>query len=162
MSGGRLMDGGPHHPRLPEILMPCRPNHRLAAPIAAVFVILGCSSDATRPVDRPMVGSVAAFGKGTTTTLAVTSATPAFGDQGTTVDVHIHGSGFAAGAAATLLLHGGADAHVKTNSTTFVSSTELVANVTIAPDAPLAFWDVQVALGDKNGVGSEAFEITSA
>jgi len=109
-----------------------------------------------------MVGSVAAFGKGTTTTLAVTSATPAFGDQGTTVDVHIHGSGFAAGAAATLLLHGGADAHVKTNSTTFVSSTELVANVTIAPDAPLAFWDVQVALGDKNGVGSEAFEITSA
>jgi hypothetical protein len=61
-------------------------------------------------------------------------------------------------------LHGAADAaHVRTNSTTFVSSTELVANVTIASDAQLDFWDVQIALaGGKNGVGSELFEVTSA
>ena len=44
-----------------------------------------------------------------------------------------------------------------------LSSTELVANITIAGDATLAFWDVQIALiGGKNGVGSEMFEITSA
>jgi hypothetical protein len=98
------------------------------------------------------------------TALAVTSTNPSFGDQGTTIDVHIIGSGFTAGAQATWLLHGVADpAHVHTNSTTFVSSTELIANITIASDAQLDFWDVQIALlGGKNGVGSECFEVTSA
>jgi hypothetical protein len=94
----------------------------------------------------------------------VSSASPAFGDQGTTIDIDILGNGFTNGAQATWLLHGAADpAHVRTNSTTFVSSTELVANITIASDATLDFWDVQVALiGGKNGVGSECFEVTSA
>jgi hypothetical protein len=98
------------------------------------------------------------------TALAVTSTNPSFGDQGTTIDVHILGTGFTSGAQATWLLHGAADpAHVRTNSTTFVSSTELIANITIASDAQLDFWDVQVALiGGKNGVGSECFEVTSA
>jgi hypothetical protein len=98
------------------------------------------------------------------TALAVTAANPSFGDQGTTIDVHVLGSGFTSGAQATWLLHGAADpAHVRTNRTTFVSSTELVANITIASDAQLDFWDVQVALiGGKNGVGSECFEVTSA
>jgi hypothetical protein len=98
------------------------------------------------------------------TSLAITSVTPPFGDQGTTIDVHVFGSGFTAGAEATWLLHGAADpAHVHTNRTTVVSSTELVANITIAGDATLDFWDVQVALaGGKNGVGSEVFEVTSA
>jgi hypothetical protein len=37
------------------------------------------------------------------------------------------------------------------------------ANITIAPDATIAFWDVQVALiGGKNGIGSDAFEVTTA
>jgi hypothetical protein len=93
----------------------------------------------------------------------VTATSPSFGDQGTTVDVHVFGSGFSAGARAIWLLNGAADDHVHTNSTTVVSSTELVANVTIANDATLAFWDVQVALSNgKNGVGSDLFEVTSA
>jgi hypothetical protein len=81
-----------------------------------------------------------------------------------TIDVHVFGTGFTTDAQATWLLHGAADpAHVHTNKTTFVSSTELVANVTIASDATLDFWDVQIALaGGKNGVGSELFEVTSA
>jgi hypothetical protein len=107
--------------------------------------------------------AAASFGK-SPTALAVTSTNPGFGDRGTTIDVHISGNGFTSGAQATWLLHGAADAaHVRTNSTTFVSSTELVANVTIASDAQLDFWDVQIALaGGKNGVGSELFEVTSA
>src|SRR5439155_10217154 len=94
----------------------------------------------------------------------VSSANPAFADRGTTLDVHVVGSGFTAGAQATWLLHGAADpAHVRTNSTTVVSSTEVVANITVASDADLTYWDVQIALaGGKNGVGSELFEITTA
>src|SRR5436853_713592 len=59
--------------------------------------------------------------------LAITSASPAFGDQATTIDVHILGSGFTSGASATWLLHGLAEpAHDRTNSTMFFSQTELV------------------------------------
>ena len=131
--------------------------------LAGALLIAGaCGRDAvTTPRERAT--SPALYGKAPTA-LTVTSANPPFGDQGTTVDVHVVGTGFTSDAKATWLLHGVADSlHVRTNRTTFVSSTELVANVTIAGDATLAFWDVQVALaGGKNGVGSEAFEVTSA
>jgi hypothetical protein len=94
---------------------------------------------------------------------SVASTNPSFGDQGTTVDVHVLGSGFTNGATVAWLLNGVANDHVHTNHTQFVSSSEVVANVTIAPDATLAFWDVQIFLvGGKNGVGSDAFEVTSA
>jgi hypothetical protein len=122
---------------------------------------LSCTRDSiTAPRRRSAPSALAARAQ----TLAVTSASPAFGDQGTTVDVHVFGNGFTAGAQATWLLDGVADpGHVRTNSTTVLSSSELVANITIASDAQLAFWDVQVALsGGKNGVGSDAFEVTSA
>ena len=135
-----------------------------------VQLVLGCSlvvsllSCAPDPVSEPRLQATnpASRAKGSTA-LAVSSTSPGFGDQGTTVDVHVFGSGFTAGAQATWLLHGTPDAHVRTNSTTYVSSTELVANITIASDAQLAFWDVQVALSNgKNGVGSDCFEVTSA
>jgi hypothetical protein len=125
--------------------------------------VASCSRDSIIAPSRIAGSSGPSLGK-SPTALAVTSTNPPFGDQGTTIDVHILGSGFTSGAQATWLLHGNADpAHVRTNTTTFISSTELVANITIASDAQLAFWDVQVALiGGKNGVGSECFEVTSA
>jgi uncharacterized membrane protein len=129
---------------------------------ALAAAVLSCSPEPTAPTrlsDPPT-----ALAAKSATALAVKSASPPFGDQGTTVDIHVLGTGFTSGATATWLLHGAADpTHVRTNKTTFVSSTELVANITIASDAQLAFWDVQVALlGGKNGVGSEAFEVTAA
>jgi hypothetical protein len=141
------------HPRGASIMV-------YGACLAAAF---SCSRD---PVAAPRMQADASSllaGK-SSTALAVTSASPSFGDQGVTVDVHVFGTGFTAGAQATWLLHGVADpTQVHTNSTTFVSSTELVANITIASGATLDFWDVQVALaGGKNGVGSELFEVTSA
>jgi hypothetical protein len=139
----------------------------LSSKIVCLGVLAGavfsCSRD---PVVAPrgLAGDAVPLMGKSPTALAVTSTNPSFGDQGATIDVHILGSGFTSGAQATWLLHGAADpAHVRTNSTTFVSSTELVANITIASDAQLDFWDVQVALiGGKNGVGSECFEVTSA
>lgn len=129
--------------------------------IAVSAALFACARDSvTAP--RQIAAGQPLFGK-SPTALAVTSASPPFGDQGSTVNVHVFGSGFTAGAQATWLLHGVADAHVHTNSTTFISSSELVANITIASDAALDFWDVQVSLSSgKNGVGSECFEVTSA
>jgi hypothetical protein len=132
------------------------------AVLSVALLAVGCGRDEVTPPQAPTVTGVL-YGK-VPAGLSVASASPAFGDQGVTLDVHVLGSGFTTGAQATWLLHGLADpAHVRTNSTTYVSSTELVANITIASDATLDFWDVQVALaGGKNGVGSEAFEVTAA
>ena len=126
-----------------------------------VSTLIACGRD---PIEAPAPRSIASPAAAkSSTALAVTSTSPAFGDQGTTIDVHILGSGFTAGAKATWLLHGVADDHVHANSTTFISSSELVANITIASDATLDFWDVQVSLSNgKNGVGSDLFEVTSA
>jgi hypothetical protein len=136
---------------------------RLFAAGAVAGLVLSCTPEPVAAPRSISAGSALAA-KPASTSVAVASTSPAFGDQGTTIDVHILGTGFTSGAQATWLLHGVADpAHVRTNSTTFVSSTELVASITIASDAQLSFWDVQVALaGGKNGVGSECFEVTSA
>jgi len=138
-----------------------------AVSIVSIGALASAASSCAREPVAPLglrADALAPAAARSSTALAVTSVSPPFGDQGTTVEVHVFGSGFTAGAQATWLLHGVADpAHVRTNSTTFVSSSELVANITIATDAQLEFWDVQVALlGGKNGVGSECFEVTSA
>jgi hypothetical protein len=137
---------------------------RRTLPIALVSVTTTvCSREPLSSPDARQLTVNAAVAARAPAGPAVTNANPPFGDQGTTLDVHVIGSGFTNGAQATWLLHGTPDPHVKTNSTQFVSSTELVANVTIAPDAALTFWDVQVALvGGKNGVGADLFEVTSA
>jgi hypothetical protein len=143
-----------------------RPHHHRTLAIAGLLSFAlpaACTREPVAPFatrDLSITAAVAAK----STNLNVSSANPSFGDQGTTIDVHVFGAGFTTGAQATWLLHGAADPiHVRTNKTTVVSSTELVANITIASDAQLAFWDVQVALiGGKNGVGSDLFEVTTA
>lgn len=134
---------------------------------AVAFVALLIAACSAPSIDAPLVAPsepAAARGGAGGGGPSVASTNPSYGKRGTTVDVHVIGSGFTAGAQATWLLHGVADpARVQTNSTTYVSSTELVANITISGDASLEYWDVQVALaGGKNGVGTESFEITTA
>src|SRR6478672_8400952 len=131
---------------------------------AIVVLALLFSACSAPSVDAPLAAPVAMRAVKAPPGPTVTSANPAFGDRGTTLDVHVFGSGFTDSAQATWLLHGNADpAHVRTNKTTVVSSTEVVANITVASDADLAYWDVQIALrGGKNGVGSELFEVTTA
>jgi probable HAF family extracellular repeat protein len=76
--------------------------------------------------------------------------------------VHVFGSGFDVGSRADWALHGVVSAKVATNSTRFVSSTELVANISIARDATLANYDVMVTTSSgKGGIGTECFVITS-
>lgn len=80
--------------------------------------------------------------------------------QGATLDVLVLGSNFNDGSTAQFLLSGKATPKVKTNSTAFVSATQLRANITIALDAVVAPYDVQVtALGGRKGIGIEKFAV---
>lgn len=129
---------------------------------SAAALLVGCVADSlTTP--RVPDGGAPAFARATAGP-SVSSTLPRSGDKGQTLDVHVYGSGFSAGAIATWALHGAADpSKVRTNSTTVVSSTELIANITIASDATIDYWDVQVALaGGKTGIGTELFEVTTA
>jgi uncharacterized membrane protein len=92
----------------------------------------------------------------------VKSTAPDTATIDSTLDVHVFGSGFDVGSRAQWALNGDPTGKVVTNSTHFVSSTELVANITIAPDAPLASYDVIVTTSSgKGGIGTELFVVTA-
>ena len=133
---------------------------RLASGALLAVAAWACSAPS---LDTPAVAPTEpSLGKAQARGLTVSSTQPSYADRGTTVDVHVIGTGFAAGAQATWLLHGVAyPAKVRTNSTTYVSSTDVVANITVSSDADLALWDVQIAAGGKNGVGTEVSAITA-
>jgi hypothetical protein len=94
--------------------------------------------------------------------LTVKSTAPDTATIDSTLDVHVFGSGFDVGSSAQWELSGTPTGKVVTNSTHFVSSTELVANITIARDAPLASYDVMVTTSSgKGGIGTELFVVTA-
>jgi len=136
---------------------------RSVGPVSRLLVTLaltaGCSVDSPTSTRAPSPPSFAKAPAGPT----VTSTNPSYAHRGDTqVSVHVFGSGFAAGANAQWSL--GADTtSVTTSSTTLVSSTELVAVITVSGTAPLALYNVSVTNRDgKKGVGAELFAVTTA
>lgn len=129
---------------------------------ALIAFSLACSADRPTAVVSGRSPDHALEGKSPSDP-TVRSASPDSASQGVTLDVHVFGTGFTTSASATWLLGGVADANkVRTNTTTVISSTELVANITIADIADVASWDVQVMLvGGKKGIGTELFVVTS-
>ena len=105
--------------------------------------------------------SLVRYGKVTSTDMSVSGATPDSATQDTTLDVVITGSGFVAGTAANWALAGVQDpGQVRTNSTRYVNSRQLVANITISSLQRCAKWDIVVtAAGKKGGIGTEMFAI---
>ena len=86
---------------------------------------------------------------------------PTSAPQGTTLDVAVFGTNYEPGSDVTILLDLKSTRDARTNSTTFVSDTELIANITIDDDAEIDFYDVQVTTPrGKKGVGIELLEIT--
>lgn len=99
----------------------------------------------------------AAAGKGPT----VRSTVPDSATVDTTLNVRVLGGGFDVGSRANWAFKGVPSAKVVTNSTQFVSSTELVANITIARDATIGNYDVIVTTSSgKGGIGTELFAVT--
>jgi uncharacterized membrane protein len=94
----------------------------------------------------------------------VTAANPAAARQGTvTLDVQITGSGFDQGSRASWQLNGAAYPKIAVNKTQFVSSTSLIANITVAQDAAVVTYDIAVTTSTgKKGIGAEMFTVTYA
>jgi hypothetical protein len=136
------------------------PARRIGAMrILSLLVLWGCAAETpvSGPVQEPN------FAKGGGSGPTVRAADPDSGLRNTTIDVRVLGSGFDNGSKATWALAGdtaNATTKVTTNSTRFVKSGELVANITIAADAPVALFDVVViTLAGKKGIGIEKFAV---
>lgn len=94
--------------------------------------------------------------------ITVTSATPNNAQQGTVnLNVKIAGSGFANGATSTWYVTGTTDTgDVVVNSTTFVNSNQVVANITIPGNATVSGYDIVVKnTSGRTGVGSDQFTV---
>src|SRR5512144_981599 len=83
----------------------------------------------------------------------VTAADPPSAEQGTlNLNVKVTGKGFKNGAKAKWFVTGTTDpGGVSVNSTTFVSSSELTANITVSDTATIANFDIQVLNSDGRG-----------
>lgn len=91
----------------------------------------------------------------------VTSTDPVEAPQAVTIDVHVFGNGFDRGSKADFQRGGVSDPKVHVNGTTYRSASELVANLTIAADAPTVTYDVAVTTSSgKKGIGTELFVVT--
>ena len=126
--------------------------------VLSLLLVLACQAGAD-PSDGPGVAALAKGGGGQDPTVIAVDPTSA--PQETTLDIRVLGTGFDNGSTARLLLDGRPVSSVKTNSTRFVSAGELVANVTIALEAPVATYDVEVLtlVGRRKGIGSEMFAV---
>ncbi len=92
----------------------------------------------------------------------VTAANPTSTAQGTTnLNVKVIGKGFKNGANAKWFVTGTTDpGGVTVNSTAFVNSGELTANITVADSAVIANFDIQVLNSDgRGGKGTELFAV---
>ena len=134
---------------------------------AAAFWSMACSSDAPTSVEGVDIraakggGGGKPGGGGPLGDPTVKSTDPASAPQDITLDVRVLGSGFDDGSVVTFQLDGVEIPDVVTNSTRFMSSKELVANITIAADATTDFYDIEVTtFRGKRGVGIELFEVT--
>jgi uncharacterized membrane protein len=127
--------------------------------LVGLLALWACTDNT--PPSAPLVtqpASAARNGGGPT----VKSTAPDSGTVDSTMNVHVFGSGFDAGSRVQWALNGVPSSKVVTNSTQFVSSTDLVANISIAPDATLASYDVMVTTSSgKGGIGTELFVITA-
>jgi probable HAF family extracellular repeat protein len=127
----------------------------------ALLVVLafGCGEGpGTQPDDADPAFAKASGG------VSVTAADPAYGKQGTVgLEVRVLGSGFDQGSRASWERGGAPDPKITVNSTAFVGSSELRANIDIEADADIDLYDVAVytARGRK-GIGTEKFEVTAA
>jgi uncharacterized delta-60 repeat protein len=94
----------------------------------------------------------------------VNAADPPAAEQGTVnLNVKVTGKGFKNGAQAKWFVTGTTNpGGVTVNSTTFVSTTEVTANITVSDTAVISNFDIQVLNSDgRGGKGTELFAVTA-
>lgn len=120
-----------------------------------IVALIGLAACDNHSPTLPTINAAATGGE-----VTVSAAVPDSATQDTTLDVTISGSGFANGADAQWGQGGVPSPSVRTNSTRFVSSRKLIANITIAADAATGLYDVMVTnVGGKKGIGTELFAV---
>lgn len=122
-----------------------------------MVAIVGCVAACTDAAPRVSGIAASAGGGGSPT---VTATDPDSATQDTTLDVLVTGSNFDAGSVAQWAINGVPSLKVRTNSTRFVNSRRVVANITIAADADPVLYDVIVTTTTgKKGIGTELFVV---
>lgn len=133
----------------------CHPLRSTCATLIALMAMTVSCRDGGDLTAPPPQGARAA------TDPTVTSVVPDSAPRGVTLDVIVRGSGFDPGSAVQLEREGVPAVGITTNSTTFLASRRLSANITIAADADVGAYDVAVTTsGGRKGVGIETFAVT--
>lgn len=127
--------------------------------ILGLATFWACADSPSPSGPTPSAIALARAGSGNGPTVKSTSPDSATID--TTLNVRVLGSGFDQGSRANWAFKGVVSEKIVTNSTLFVSSTELVANITIAQNANIGSHDVIVTTSSgKGGIGTELFVVT--
>jgi len=127
--------------------------------ILGFLTFSACTDSAPPSAPSPSGVALARSGGGNGPTVKSTDPDSATVD--TTLNVRVIGSGYDQGSRADWAFKGVVSEKIVTNSTEFVSSTELVANITIARDANIGSHDVIVTTSaGKGGIGTELFVVT--
>lgn len=140
--------------------MPKQRSHpfvRLALAACTVIGLQACSeSPSSSPTDPSVLSAKAAATTGAK--VRVTEAIPSEAPQELTLDVEVIGGGFDDGSVVQFLLAGQSTPKMVVNSSDYVNSKKLIANLTIATDADLDLYDIEVTTKrGKKGIGSEMF-----
>lgn len=123
----------------------------------ATVTALACRDEATTGLDVPSVQLAKRVAQDSA---VITATDPTGAPQDTTLDVEVSGSGFDDGSTVELTLAGVPTEKVRTNSTRYRNSRTLIANITIAADAQVNLYDVEVTpASSKKGIGTEMFEV---
>ncbi len=124
----------------------------------AALVILGLACAEPRSTEPDAADpTFARSGAGDPT---VTAADPSQAPQDSTLNIRVLGTNYDQGSRVDFVRAGVIDPKVRVNSTTYLSSTELVAHVSIAADADPVFYDVMVTKSTgKKGIGTEKFTV---
>lgn len=133
-------------------------SFRQARLLVVGFLVFSSCMDTTPTGPSP---SKIALAKGGGNGPTVKSTDPDSATIDTTLNVRVLGSGYDQGSRADWAFKGVVSEKIVTNSTQFVSSTQLVANITIAKNADIGSHDVIVTTSSgKGGIGTELFEVT--
>lgn len=131
--------------------------------IATVLLLMALPSCRPDTVTAPTVTGVS-FAKGGNggggPGPKVDATEPPAAPQDVTLDVRVLGQGFDEGSVAVWTIDGVGQPELQTNSTTFVSKDELVANITIQENAAVDLYDVEVTTSrGKKGIGADLFSV---
>lgn len=132
---------------------------RLRSALLPMLLVTACATE--EPAAPELLAAPGGGGSGGP---KVSSADPSNGNQGQSLTVRVLGSGFDQTAVASWERNGQPDPKITVTSTTFISSKEVRANITIAADADTVLYDVAVTLfvggvPGKKGVGIEKFSV---